>query len=288
MALGALWYLFIYPYDYMVRMKVNTFPGTIKQTLKLWDSNLTNAQILEQEGLHSVLQEITFGDSTHLYKWEVIPENDSLSSIKVFVKDRENSLSNKIKVPFADTDFEKRTRKTLKDFLDQLTEHIESFRVTLKEPEEFQGKFCACTSLSTSQFKKADGMMKDYPLLNNILVKSGLQLDGPPLVEVTAWDREEDWLKYNFCYPIKRTDSLPEHPDLVYKEIQSRKALKAEYNGNYVTSDRAWYFLLDHASKKEIEVTGLPIEVFFNNPTLGGDALRWKAEVYMPIVENDQ
>jgi hypothetical protein len=28
-----------------------------------------------------------------------------------------------------------------------------------------------------------------------------------------------------------------------------------------------------------------PIEFFFNNPNMGGDALRWKAEVFLPIKE---
>ncbi len=29
-------YLFIYPYDYVVRFEANTFPGTINQSIKLW------------------------------------------------------------------------------------------------------------------------------------------------------------------------------------------------------------------------------------------------------------
>ena len=79
--------------------------------------------------------------------------------------------------------------------------------------------------------------------------------------------------------------SLPFIEEIRYLEVPPRKALMAEYNGNYITSDRAWYALLDYAEKNKLGVTGLPLEVFYNNPTLGGDALRWKAEIYIPLID---
>jgi effector-binding domain-containing protein len=78
---------------------------------------------------------------------------------------------------------------------------------------------------------------------------------------------------------------LPGHPDLNYKQIPATRALKAIYNGNYITSDRAWYTLLDYAEKMKEEVTPLPLEVFHNNPNMGGNELQWKAEIYMPLKE---
>ena len=44
------------------------------------------------------------------YDWNVIPLNDSTSQVTVLVTDVENSLSNKIAIPFSETDFEKRTK----------------------------------------------------------------------------------------------------------------------------------------------------------------------------------
>ncbi len=79
--------------------------------------------------------------------------------------------------------------------------------------------------------------------------------------------------------------SLPIHKDLKYKQFNSVKALKAIYNGNYITSDRAWYALLDKAEGKNIELAKTPIEVFYNNPNFGGNELLWKAEIFMPIKE---
>ena len=70
-----------------------------------------------------------------------------------------------------------------------------------------------------------------------------------------------------------------------YKQYNQVTALKAVYNGNYITSDRAWYALLDYAKQNNIAVNNNPVEVFYNNPNYGGDEMRWKAEIYMPIKE---
>ena len=63
--------------------------------------------------------------------------------------------------------------------------------------------------------------------------------------------------------------------------------MKAEFNGNYIFSDRAWYELRDYAEKKGLKVTDKPLEIFFNNPNMGGDELQWKADIYMPLAEDD-
>ena len=184
LVLALLWYLFLYPADYLVRMQSKTFPGTIVQTLKLWDSTLPNAKITRKEDKLNITQELIFGDSIHEYQWQIIPVHDSLSKIRVYAKDKNHSLKNKLMVPFTETGFEKRTKETLTDFLNSLNEHVESFRVTVLGESNIPAKFCACTELNTSQFRKADGMMRDYTYLSNSIVNSGLQLDGPPLIKI--------------------------------------------------------------------------------------------------------
>ena len=80
-----------------------------------------------------------------------------------------------------------------------------------------------------------------------------------------------------------RSEKLPTHSIIKYKRIFAKKALKATYNGNYITSDRAWYTLMKKAEDlgKEVELT--PIEYFYNNPNFGGNEINWKAEIFMPI-----
>ncbi len=283
--MSVVWYLFIKPNDYQVNFKVKTFPGTINQIIKTWNNTLDGSKMIEQESgdLLRLKQQIQFGDSIHIYSWHIIPETDSTSKVKVFIKDPQHSFKNKLTVPFSDTDFEKRSRKTLLDFNKKLNEHISNFKVKIIGKQHIDSTFCACTTQTTTQFGKARGMMKDFPLLDGFLATNGLKLNGRPFLEVTKWNMVKDSLSFNFCYPIIKSDTLPQHPDLNYKQSPLINAIKAEYNGNYITSDRAWYALLDYAKKNNLEVNALPIEVFHNNPNMGGEELKWKTEVYLPL-----
>jgi len=282
---SLIWYLFIKPHDYQVNFKAKTFPGTINQIIKTWSNTIDNSELLEQENtdLLELKQQLKFGDSTYIYTWHIIPETDSTSSVKVYVKDTEHSFTNKLMVPFSDTDFEKRTRKTLLDFNSKLSEHISKFKVKIIGEEQINSTFCACTTQTTTQFGKAQGMMKDFPLLDGILANNGVKLNGRPFLKVTNWDMAQENLTFDFCYPIIKSKILPQHPELIYKQFPSLTAIKAEYYGNYITSDRAWYALLDYANKNNLSVKALPIEVFYNNPNMGGDELKWKTEVYLPL-----
>ena len=233
---GLVWYLFLKPYDYLVTFKVRTFPGTINQSIKLWNSTLNDAQLIKQEGLNHLEQTIKFSDSTYSYQWDITPITDSTSKVKVYVKDLDHSFQNKIEIPFFNTDFEKRTISTVREFNENLNEHIDKFRVKVIGKSELTSTYCAYVSVKTTQFGKAKGMMYNYPLLNTILANNGIELNGRPFIEVTEWDKETDSIYYDFCYPIIKSDSLPQHQDLKYKQFNSRNALKAIYNGNYITS----------------------------------------------------
>lgn len=284
---GLLWYLFVKPYDYLVRFEVKASPGTVNQMIKTWNEVLEPKGILEQQSLTELNQVLKFGDSTHIYDWEISRLTDSTSWVKVYARDMDHSLVNKVTIPFSDTNFEKRTRNTLTDYAEKLKEHLDRFKVTYLGEEDIPAKFVAFTEVVTSQYGKAGGMMRDYNYISGQLLKYQIELDGPPMVDITHWDREKDSIKFHFCYPIKKTDTLPDLGEIKYKEINSRKALKAEFNGNYIFSDRAWYALLDLAEQQGLEVTDQPLEIFYNNPNMGGDELKWKAEIYMPLKEGE-
>ncbi len=282
--IGIIWYLFIKPYDYLVRFEVKTHPGTVIQVVKLWDNLKEEVNILDQESLTELDLQIQFNGSTHLYHWKAKRLTDSTSLVKVYARDRDHSLKNKISIPFSDTEFEKRTRNALHDYAGLLTEHLSKIKITVLGEDEIPSKFCAYTVLETKQADKAKGMMRDHNYLGGQLLKYNLELDGPPMVEITYWNPEKDSIRFNFCYPVIKKGNLPELGDIKFKEINPGKALKAEFNGNYIFSDRAWYALVDYAEERGLEVTGKPIEIFYNNPNFGGEELKWKTEVFMPLV----
>lgn len=280
-----IWYLAIKPYDYLVTFKIKANTGTINQSLKLWNSGLQNKTPLKQISLNKLTQQIKTNDSTYTYKWEIHSLNDSISQVKVYVKDVENSFQNKISTPFGTTNFEKRTKNTVTNFVNKLKEHLSKINVKVVGESETQSTYCAYISFKGKQIEKARGMMKNYSFLNTILFNpnSKVKPNGTPFVEITNWNMEKDSIVYNFCFPIIKDNNLPKHKLLKYKLYKGKKALKAVYNGNYITSDRAWYELLDYAKREKIKVYPKPVEIFYNNPNFGGDELLWKADIYMPI-----
>lgn len=284
---GLAWYLFIKPYDYLVMFKANTFPGTINQTIKAWNNTLDSIGRIEQNNINHLKQYVQTKDSAYVYEWNITPITDSTSKIRVYIKDLDNSLKNKITIPFSDTNFEKGARNRLLDFNDLLKEHIKKFRVTIEGESELKSTYCAYVSFKGKQNEKAMGMMQNYSLLNSIILENQLQLNGPPFIEVTQWDTSTDSVYYNFCYPIIKSEKLPVHTEVKYKHFFGGKALKAIYNGNYVSSDRAWYALLDYAGNNDINAISKPIEVFHSNPNIGGNELDWKAEIFLPIKDSN-
>jgi len=280
-----IWYFFIKQHDYQVRFQTGTTPGTVSQSLKTWIQVQEGGRTLSWEGTERVTQRLVYGDSAYTYTWDIRPEHDSLSTVTAYISDNENSFQNKLKIPFADSDFEKRSRNTVREFGETLLGYLKETKVNIIGEAETPDTFCACVEVETSQTGKAGGMMEYYGLLNSVIVGNEIQLNGPPLLRVREWDQEKDSLKYDFCYPIIRSERLPRIKNITYKRLFKEPALKATYNGNYITSDRAWYALMAYAESNNIEITGLPIEVFFNNPNSGLYEKDWLAEIYIPILE---
>lgn len=281
-----LWYLFIKPYDYSVSIMAKTFPGTINQSIKLWGQTNKNTVLLEETDFLNIDQQLKFNDSTFQYQWKIRPLNDSITKIKVFIKDIDHSVGNRIKIPFFETDFEKRNKSTILDFNNMLREHLERFKVSILDSvQQLPDTYCAYIPTKVSQLGKAKGMMQNYPILSTVLVNSNVELNGRPFLEVTNWNRKVDSVTYNFCYPIVKSDSLPKNDLIKYKKFEGVRGLKATYNGNYITSDRAWYALLDYAKRNGMQVWERPVEVFYSNPNFGGNELDWIAEIYMPLKE---
>ncbi|WP_090291785.1 transcriptional regulator [Flagellimonas zhangzhouensis] len=286
---AVLWYLFLKPSDYIVRFKAKTFPGEINQRLKRWARDLNNSEKIQQDGdLLHLTQTMKFGDSTHIYNWEIEPLTDSTSRVIVAIRDEAHSLKNKLTVPFSNTDFKKRSESTVMEFMEDLDEHLDKFKVRIIGEEEIPTKYIAYIPIKTTQLHKTDEMMRNFSYLMGTLLDNGVEFDGFPVIEITDWNQENDSIHFNFGRPIIRSEKLPIGTEIEYKRIFRKRALKAEYNGNYITSDRAWYALMDYAKKHNIEVENTPLEVFHDNPMNEGNQLKWTAEIYLPIKESDE
>ncbi len=287
-AIALVWYLFIKPNDYLVSFTANTFPGAINQTIKNWDKRMGVNTSIKQKNLLELEQELKFGDSLIHYNWTIIPITDSTSKVKVSIKDVSHSLMNKIMIPFTSTVLEKRSKKNLINFNHLLNDHINKFKVKVVGEDELKPTHCAYLTIEGLQSEKAFGMIREFPFLSGFVKQHNLKVNGTPFVEIKKWNRTNDSIVYDFCYPIVKTGSLPFHTEIKYKEFGGMKALKAIYNGNYMTSDRAWYKLMDYAGKHNIELENKPVELFYDNPSMGGNELEWKAEIFMPLKNTNE
>jgi len=280
----VLWYL-LKPYDYTATFKSKTNIGTINQTLKLWNTNLDQSKPIQQVEMGDLVQNLKFDGKDYNFHWQLSRFDDSTTQVHIGIQDSHNSLKNKIHILFNKTEFEKKVKGKVSDFMLVLNTHLERFKVKVIGKSTFPTTYCAYIPVKTKQFLKAKGMMENYGILSTFLIENSVVLNGKPIVEVTSWDSNTDNISYNFCYPIVKKEGVPNHPTIKYKEIKGGKVLKAIYNGNYITSDRAWYALIDDAKNNNIELKNTPIEVFNNNPNMGGEELTWEAEIYMPIKE---
>lgn len=286
--IAGIGYFFVYPYDYTVRFEAPSFPGTVNQSVKIWHQTAgTLDSQVEKGDIMDFMQEVQAGDSIHQYSWHLEPLTDSTTKVRVGIKDIDNSLANRWDVLTGGSAIEKISRRMLTEYLEGLQEHVDQFKVRIEGISEMPSTFYAYVQLESDQHGKAGGMMDHYQFMSSILLSNQVELNGPPMVIVDEWNQQTDSLKYKFAFPVVRSDQLPEHPLIQYKRIFPDRALKAVYNGNYITSDRAWYALKTYAEQQGFEVEETPVEIFYNNPTLGGDATRWKAEIFLPLKEEE-
>ena len=282
-ALGLLYYLFLRPFEFEVRFQVKTSPGDIIETIRIWNRSLDTASVFKVESFDRLQQNINWKKRNYVYDWHFKNLSDSLTSVDIRISEPQRSLINKILVPFTSQPIEQDAGEIGNVFYNILKEHLRITKVMITGETVIDSSFCVCSALDTHQIEKANGMMNDYLMLGSFITTHNLKSDGNPMVRISEWNHEAGTLKFNFCFPIQPVDSIPKNKLIEYKVFKGETVLKAEYRGNYITSDRAWYELLRYAEKNKYEVTGLPIERFYDNPNLGANELNWKADVYLPV-----
>ncbi|TVZ52903.1 GyrI-like domain-containing protein [Dokdonia sp. Hel_I_53] len=279
------WFMFIKPDDYIAKLSVRTNVGTVNQTLKSWNRIYNKNYPILQINTKNLIQKLSFNDSIHTYNWNLERKHDSLTDITIYITDEKLGGLDRLKKVFFHTSFERRSKATVLQFTDFIRSHLENIKIEIDGLTILPRKDYAYTEFNGPQDKKVSGMMRDILFIENKLVANNLQLDGPPFLNITHWDTGKDSISYQFAFPIKSLNSLPQISGIKFGIRHQQKVLKATYNGNYITSDRAWYALLQYAETHNIEAIPLPIEVFYNNPNMGGNELDWKVEIFLPINE---
>ena len=281
--IALVYYLFIRPFEFEVNLKAYTLPGDVIETIRIWNRSLDSAKILEVDSFSRLKQTMVWGKRKYIYDWHFVIINDSTTKVHIQISQPDRSLLNKLLIPFTSQAIERDANDVVSRFYDILKTHLEITNVKLMGEVELDSTFCICRSLETKQIEKANGMMRDYSLLTSFIIDFKLIAKGPPMVRIQQWNHNLGLLRFDFCFPVSLTDSLPLSKSITYKGFKRQKVLKAEYHGNYITSDRAWYELIHYAEKNGYKTNGLPVEYFYDNPNSGMNEEGWKADIYLPI-----
>jgi effector-binding domain-containing protein len=283
---AALLYYFIFkPSEFEVNFKAKTLPGDLIETIRIWNRTLDKAKIVEVDSFNSLSQNIQWNERDYIYEWRFLPQDDSTTKVNIRISEPGRKFLNKLLVPFSEQAIEKDAYQIGNTFYEIVNEHLKITKVKVIGEVELNPSFCVCMSVESNQTDKANEMMKNFSTITDFITVHNLETDGPPQVRISKWDHEKGLLKFDFCFPIENRDSLPLMQSITYRKFRNEKALKAEYRGNYITSDRAWYALVKYAQLNNYNVNNTPIEYFHDNPTLGINEVSWKAEVYLPIIK---
>lgn len=285
LVLGLGYYLFLIPYEFEVRFQAKTLPGDLIETIRIWNRSLTKPQEVKVDSFARLDQVVTVENRTYKYRWSFDQINDSTTKVRIQISEPGRRIANKVLVPFTIQNIEIDSDTISRVVYGIIKEHLQITKVKVIGEAQLDSVFCVCRSLETDQIDKAKGMMKDYALLTSFIADHYLTPKGKPMVRVTKWNHRFGKLKFDFCFPIEYTDSLPSTHALSFKKFGSQTVLKAEFRGNYITSDRAWYSLLQYAQVNGYRTLATPIEYFYDNPNTGMNEINWKAEVHLPILK---
>jgi effector-binding domain-containing protein len=223
------------------------------------------------------------GKSQLQYTWDFTSINDSITKVNVGIKDLNNSFYNKITAPFCNTAFRSDQIKKVKDFKEALSDHLKVLKVKIEGEGTSEETFIAYISLKSVLQEKAQTMIIRDADITGFLYTHHIKITGNPYVEVTNWDLDKETIDFNYCFPVDKNTKIIEDELVKFKTLPAIKGLKATYYGNFRTSDRAWFALLDYAKRHDYKLNNKPLENFLANPFNGGDELEWETKIIIPF-----
>lgn len=287
-SLLLIWYLFIKKSDYIISFDVKAATGTVFQGVNDWTASQTANQkelysLLEKNNFDYIKKEMKKGQTHLQYTWEMGSINDSITSVNVGIKDMQNSIYNRLTVPFFNTEFKQEQIKKITDLKMGIDEHIKNFKIKIDGEGSSKELFVAYISLKSVLQEKARNMIANDADITGFLYRNKIAIIESPYLEITNWDYETETIDFNYCFPIDKNTKIIADELVKFKTIPVVKGLKATYFGNFRTSDRAWFTLLDYAKKHDYKLQNKVLEHFMANPFNGGDELSWETTIIIPF-----
>ncbi len=286
--IGCIAFLLVRPSDYRAHFRVKTTPDVAYFNILNWDSwnrNYTNAkfEMLSRTPVSHISKKIILKDTTLILSWEIKKINDSVTMVRVYASDPERKIYNRLTAPFINTTFKNSVRSNVIDIKTRMEVMLNTFHYEFTGFLPFERRSCVYISFKSTPRGKAKAMMSGVFELNQFVRQNNLVMNGPPFVVVHDWNEFKDSISFDFCFPIARTDAVPEHPEIKFMTVDSMDAIETDFYGNYSITEVTWYNLADEARKLGYRSNHKLIEVYFNDPHNGGNELEWKAKIYLGI-----
>jgi len=286
--IGAVIYLYNRPCDYQAHFTVKTTPDVAYFNIINWDiwnrkRISPDIEIISKTPVSNISQKIPLKDTSLIFNWNFKLLNDSITEVRVCVSDPDRKFYNRLTVPFKNTSFKRSVRGNLLDIKTRMELKLKTFRYEFTGFHEFKEKSCVYMKLKSTPRGKAGAMISSVIGLNQFVRENNLEMDGNPFLVIHDWNASKDSIRFDFCFPVKRTHSVPEHPKIKFMTVDSMEAVKTDFYGNYSITDITWHNLAEEAKKLGYRSNNKLIEVYYNDPHTGGNELEWKAEIYLGI-----
>jgi effector-binding domain-containing protein len=285
---GAIAFLLTRPSDYQAHFTAKTVLDIAYFSILNWNSWNRNElipkfEILNKTPVSSVSMKVSVHDSTLVFKWKFEKVSDSITRIRVYVSDSQRKYYNRLIGRFFNTPFKNSVRSNLFDIKSRLEFLSKSVHYEFTGYSQLEKKSCVCMNLKSTIRGKAMTMLSNVTELNQFVSQNNLELNGPPFLVIYDWSELSDSIRYDFCFPVRRTDAVPENPKIKLKTIETMDAVKTDFYGNYSLTDVTWHNLAEEVKKMGHTSNHKIVEVFYNDPHAGGNELEWKAGIYMGV-----
>ena len=281
------WYFGIKASDYTITFTAKAASGTVFQGIQEWSTiqrqkRKEHFTVVEKNNFDFLKQQMTVGDTTYTYVWEITPLNDSVSKVSVGINEIGKSWYNKITAPFWPTKFKTEQIRKVKDLREGLNEHLKNLKVRIDGEGTSKPVYVAYIQLKSVLQEKAQTMIGNDAAITGFLYTHKIKIVDRPYVEIVDWDLDKETIVFNYCFPIDSSTKAIADANVKFKTIPSLKGIKATYYGNFRTSDRAWFALMDYAKKNDLKIKNIALEHFLANPFNGGNELEWETQIIMP------
>ncbi|MAZ27607.1 MAG: hypothetical protein CL868_11095 [Cytophagaceae bacterium] len=280
---GLSWYLFIKPYDYSVSFRTKYGPSAVYYDFL--DARDINTDSLLSTKKYSEIQQVkTLGDTIFNLRWHFAKASDSTTKVTVDVRDETHTVAARVNVL---NPFNSRYTDQLKSYFNEynwlMDEKQREYTIgqTIKDTV-FAARECICTSSSSKIRLKAHHMVEQLADLDDFFFENQVKPTGDPLLLLEKWNEPNDYITFDFCFPILKNDSLRLTPKTHFISLPSLPSYSAAYKGNYKYSHRQWAEMGSKLAEEGAAHQDTIIEVYHNSPLVDTNPKSWKATIYIP------